>query len=79
MAAVKVLDEYCKSCGLCVEFCPRGALSIGQQLNARGFATAVFDESKGCSGCGNCTTICPDAAIVLYARTREQAVKKTAR
>jgi len=67
MAFIKILEEYCKSCGLCVEFCPRGAISIGRHLNSQGYNPAVFDDSKQCGACGNCTAVCPDAAIELYA------------
>ncbi|HUS57087.1 MAG TPA: 4Fe-4S binding protein [Planctomycetota bacterium] len=80
MAAVRILEEYCKSCGLCIEFCPRSALSLGANINRHGCRPAVFDESKQCSGCGNCTAICPDVAIELYARVKaEAAVKKASR
>lgn len=75
MARVKILEDYCKSCGLCVESCPRGALKIGHHLNTQGFNPAVFDESKQCSGCGNCTVVCPDAAIELYAYAKMEAAK----
>lgn len=67
MAIVTIHEEYCKSCGLCVEFCPRAALAISRRLNIHGFFPVVFDDSKECSGCGNCTVMCPDAAIELHA------------
>ena len=72
MAFVRILEDYCKSCGLCVEFCPRGAISLGRQINSQGYSPAVFDTSKECSACGNCTTVCPDAAIELYAPKKKR-------
>jgi len=77
MANVKVLEEYCKSCGLCVSACPREALKIGRHLNSQGFNPVVFDEAAGCAGCGNCTVVCPDAALELYARVEAAAAAKT--
>ena len=78
MATVKILEEYCKSCGLCVACCPRGALSIGRHINAQGYNPAVFDESRQCSGCGNCTVMCPDAAIELHVPKKAGAAPKLA-
>ncbi len=65
---VKVLSQYCKQCGICVHFCPKGALSFGKERNAIG---AFFPEVDGekCIACGICATVCPDAVIEL----REEA------
>lgn len=66
MAKVKVLGEYCKSCGLCVTICPKKVLAIGDKLNAKGYyAVVVADESK-CIGCALCGTVCPDLALEVY-------------
>ncbi len=50
---------WCKSCGYCVEQCPRSALSIGEELNAAGYRHVAIDEAK-CIGCGVCYNVCPD-------------------
>ena len=76
MAIVRILEDYCKSCGLCVEVCPRDALLKGSHMNAHGFKSVVFDESKECSGCGNCTAICPDVAIELHVYVKVKAKAK---
>lgn len=61
---VKVLSQYCKSCGYCVHFCPRAALKLGSERNGLGVFYPVVDEEK-CIGCGICATACPDAALEL--------------
>ena len=76
MAIVKINEDYCKSCGLCVEACPREALKIGRHLNVHGFNPVVFDDTKECSGCGNCALVCPDAAIELYVHAKTEAARK---
>lgn len=66
MAKVVILSEYCKSCGLCVEICPRKVLAIGDKPNQKGyFAVIPVDEAK-CIGCALCGLVCPDVAIEVY-------------
>jgi len=65
MASVEILEEYCKGCGLCVEFCPGGVLAISSRLNSAGINPAEVLPQTECSGCRNCITMCPDAAIIL--------------
>ncbi|MCI6593927.1 MAG: 4Fe-4S binding protein [Eubacteriales bacterium] len=55
----QVNAAWCKSCGYCVEQCPRKALAIGDGLNAAGYRHVVIDEGK-CIGCGVCYNVCPD-------------------
>ena len=59
---VVVLEQYCKGCGLCVEFCKKGKLYIRQMPNKHGIQTAAVREGD-CTGCLQCATICPDAAL----------------
>jgi 2-oxoglutarate ferredoxin oxidoreductase subunit delta len=66
MARVKVLSEYCKSCRLCVEICPKGVLQIGDKTNAKGYYTAIVVDEEKCNGCTLCGIVCPDVAIEVY-------------
>ena len=43
MYQVRVLVEYCKGCGLCVEACPVEALELSEQLSA----LAVYPPRPG--------------------------------
>ncbi len=49
--------SFCQACGKCVEVCPNGALSLGEDR-------AVVDPAK-CILCGYCNPVCPQFAIRL--------------
>ena len=73
MYKVTIRRDICKSCGLCVEFCPKKLLVLDDKLNARGVKPATCAGSiNGCTGCGNCAAMCPDAAIEIEEVDDEQ-------
>jgi ferredoxin len=53
----RVDADGCTGCGLCVESCPFGALSLDDDA-------AVVDD-KVCMGCGVCIARCPRGALAL--------------
>jgi len=57
-----VVQNLCKSCGFCVKFCPKQAITIGNERNMKGHYFPVVDPEK-CVGCGTCALVCPEAAI----------------
>jgi 2-oxoglutarate ferredoxin oxidoreductase subunit delta len=62
-----VIDETrCKACYLCVEFCPRKVIDIGEHLSVRGVHPAVAKQLDKCTGCQTCAVMCPDVAIEVY-------------
>ena len=62
---VLIDKERCKGCGYCVEFCPRGALEISEELSPKGYTLAVVADESMCLGCGLCDVLCPEFAIHL--------------
>lgn len=62
---VTINEEFCKGCGLCVKFCPTGALGIARHTNDRGFHPAAFLHPEKCVGCADCALMCPDACIKI--------------
>ena len=36
---VHIIDDRCKGCGFCIEFCPQGTLEISSRTNAKGKLT----------------------------------------
>ena len=63
---VKVNQDECKGCGLCVESCPPKVLELAPELNAYGVHPAQY-QGDACTGCGICFYCCPEpGAITVY-------------
>jgi electron transport complex protein RnfB len=63
-AFVNQVDEtLCTGCGLCVDRCQFGALTLE--------ATVIVDGIR-CVGCGVCISTCPDEALSLVRRPNEE-------
>ncbi|MFH1087064.1 MAG: ferredoxin family protein [Chloroflexota bacterium] len=60
---VMVSKERCKGCGYCVEFCPRKALNMSDELGPKGYRFAVPADANQCLSCGLCDIICPEFAV----------------
>lgn len=48
-------QEKCVGCGVCIDSCPEGAISMGDEK-------ATIDQDK-CTFCGNCFSACPQETI----------------
>lgn len=57
--SINIYHAWCKSCGICVEFCPKDVLVS----DAFGTPDAVAPEK--CIGCTLCVLHCPDFAITV--------------
>lgn len=53
----KVLAEKCTGCGICIDICPTGALSLE---NGKAFVT-----TDNCRNCKVCMRACPENAFIL--------------
>ena len=52
-------NERCKGCLYCSIACPVEAISVSENVNAKGYNTMQIDEDR-CTTCGSCYTVCPD-------------------
>ena len=55
----KINALECKSCGRCVDACPKQCIEIGNELNVRGYRPVVY-KGEGCIGCASCFYTCPE-------------------
>ena len=53
---LRINQRYCKGCGICVAFCPKGVLVL-QKDKVR------IEDPEKCIKCGMCELRCPDYAI----------------
>lgn len=56
LAIIQINKEWCKGCGICVEFCPNQVLVLNRQH-------AEVANIEACTACKLCEIRCPDFAI----------------
>jgi len=62
MSEIRLIRDRCTGCGLCVETCPFGLITMLDNHASIGV---------GCSLCGACVEACPMEAIVIEAKERK--------
>jgi len=62
---VNIYDAWCKQCGICVEFCPKGVFT----KDALGTPQPTYQDK--CIGCSQCVLHCPDFAITVSEEAEE--------
>ena len=64
---LRIDEEECKGCGLCIEACPPKVISLSERLNHFGYRTALYLGS-GCTACGICFMVCPEPGAITVLR-----------
>src|SRR5579863_8857698 len=64
---LRIDEEECKGCGLCIEACPPKVVALSERMNRYGYRTAVYAGS-GCTGCGICFLACPEPGAITVLR-----------
>jgi len=66
---LRVDEDECKGCGLCMVACPPKVISLSEGLNRYGFHTAAY-RGTGCTGCGICFMACPEPGAITVLRRK---------
>lgn len=57
--SIWIFQDWCKSCGICIEFCPKSVFSRDNM------GRPVIERADACIGCRFCEAHCPDFAISI--------------
>jgi NAD-dependent dihydropyrimidine dehydrogenase PreA subunit len=68
---INIYKRWCKSCNICVEFCPPHCLEVGED----GYPFLAWPEK--CIDCGWCEIRCPDFAITNNPRKKKVRSKES--
>ena len=60
---VHIIDDRCKGCEFCVEFCPTKVLVMSDEFNKKGYHPPRVANPDDCSNCNLCALYCPEFAI----------------
>ena len=61
----RINRDWCKGCGICVEFCPKNVLELDDETKA------VAARPDDCIACKQCELRCPDLAIEVITEDDE--------
>ena len=59
---VRIVEERCKGCGYCVEYCPQQVLEFAATFNSKGYYPPSV-KIDNCLNCHYCELLCPEFAI----------------
>jgi 2-oxoglutarate ferredoxin oxidoreductase subunit delta len=66
MPKVKISEDLCKGCEMCVISCPKKIIALNKsKINGKGYHPAHITDVSKCTGCGSCAMMCPDVVITL--------------
>lgn len=75
---VYIIEDRCKGCGFCVEYCPKHVLVLSDRFNPKGYHPPEVVKAEECVNCNLCETICPEFAIFSEAMNEKGAAENRA-
>ncbi len=73
---IHVMEDQCKGCGFCVEYCPKDTLEMSDDFNLKGYHPVVVVNEKSCVNCQLCEVICPEFAIFVTLKNNYPATER---
>lgn len=70
---VSIIEERCKGCAFCVEYCPNEVLALSSKYNRKGYHPPQVSKPGECINCNLCEMICPEFAIFSFAVAPQMA------
>ncbi len=64
-ADIRITEERCKGCWICIEVCQADVLGVSERTNRRGAHPPFLQNIDNCIRCGLCEMLCPDYAIFI--------------
>jgi 2-oxoglutarate ferredoxin oxidoreductase subunit delta len=63
---LRIKQDWCKGCRICVRFCPKGVLTLDKHEKA------YAAHPEACNCCQLCEFRCPDLAIEVIFNTQQK-------
>ncbi|MFQ5864840.1 MAG: ferredoxin family protein [bacterium] len=74
---IHILENQCKGCSFCVEYCPKDVLELSDGYNVKGYHPPVVVKENECVHCQLCEIICPEFAIFVTLKNSQPRVEMT--
>ncbi|CAB3287326.1 putative 2-oxoglutarate oxidoreductase, delta subunit [Methanocaldococcus lauensis] len=62
---IKINEDFCKGCEICIVVCPKKVYEKSKKLNKRGVYPPIPVNADKCTLCNLCILQCPDQAISI--------------
>lgn len=76
---VRIEEDRCKGCGLCVDECPQEILALATtRFNHKGYRPVEVIDMAACTGCAVCAVVCPDVAFEVFRAKKQPKATRAA-
>ncbi len=74
---VRIITERCKGCSFCLDYCPKGVLTMSEGFNKKGYHYPEIVKEGECVNCNLCANICPEFAIFSEEVENDKGLSQT--
>ncbi len=71
---IHIIDDQCKGCGFCVEYCPKDVLELSSGFNKKGYHPPIAVLEDECVHCQLCEIICPEFSIFVTLKNNSNKI-----